>query len=91
MIKKFYNIFFFWIDIDRITTGISASQRSHISMIKELIHELEATMGKMIPIDDIVREAGIKGIAEDTAHDVIEKLKRGGDVYSPKHGFVARL
>lgn len=79
------------IDIDRITTGISASQRSHISLIKEIIHELEAVMGKVIPIDDIVREAGIKGIADDTTHDVIEKLKRAGDIYSPKHGFVARL
>ena len=59
--------------------------------MKEIIQELEATIGKVIPIEDIVREAGIKGIADDTAHDVIEKLKRGGDIYSPKHGFVARL
>jgi replicative DNA helicase Mcm len=79
------------IDIDRITTGISASQRSHISLMKEIIQELEQSIGKVIPIDDVVREAGIKGIAEDTAQDVIEKLKRGGDIYSPKHGFVARL
>jgi replicative DNA helicase Mcm len=79
------------IDIDRITTGISASQRSHISLVKEIIQELEATIGKIIPIDDIVREAGIKGVADDTTHDVIEKLKRGGDIYSPKFGFVARL
>jgi replicative DNA helicase Mcm len=79
------------IDIDRITTGISASQRSHISMVKEIIAALETTIGKVIPIEDVVREAGIKGIADDTAHDVIEKLKRGGDIYSPKHGFVSRL
>ena len=79
------------IDIDRITTGITASQRSHISMIKEIIAELEKTVGKMIPIDDVVREATIKGIADNTAHDVIERLKRAGDVYSPKHGFVSRL
>ncbi len=79
------------IDIDRITTGITASQRSHISVIKELIHSLEASVGKAIPIDDVVREAGIKGIADDTTHEVIEKLKRGGDIYSPKHGFISRL
>jgi replicative DNA helicase Mcm len=79
------------IDMDRVTTGISASQRSHISLIKEVIHELEGTSGKVIPIEDIVREAGIKGIADDTTHEVIEKLKRGGDIYSPKHGFVSRL
>jgi len=79
------------IDIDRITTGITASQRSHISMVKELIQELETSVGKVIPLDDVVREAGIKGIAEDTAYEVIEKLKRGGDIYSPKYGFISRL
>jgi replicative DNA helicase Mcm len=79
------------IDIDRITTGITASQRSHISVVKELIQSLEASVGKAIPIDDVVREAGIKGIADDTTHEVIEKLKRGGDIYSPKHGFISRL
>lgn len=78
-------------DMDRVMTGISASQRSHISIIKELIQELEAQVGKVIPIEDVVREAGIKGVAEDTAHDVIEKLKRGGDIYSPKHGFISRV
>lgn len=79
------------IDIDRITTGIPASQRSHISVIKELIQEMEATIGKAIPIDDLIREASIKGIAEDTTSEVVEKLKRAGDIYSPKHGFVSRL
>jgi replicative DNA helicase Mcm len=79
------------IDIDRITTGISASQRSHLSMVKEIIVELEKEMGKTIPIDDVVREAGIKGIADDTTQEVIEKLKRAGDLFSPKHGFIQRL
>jgi replicative DNA helicase Mcm len=79
------------IDIDRITTGISASQRSHLSMVKEIIMEMEKEMGKTIPIDDVVREAGIKGIADDTTHEVIEKLKRAGDLFSPKHGFIQRL
>jgi replicative DNA helicase Mcm len=79
------------IDIDRITTGITASSRSHISVIKELIQRLEVSVGKSIPVDDIVREAGIIGVADDTTHEVIEKLKRAGDIYSPKHGFVSRL
>ncbi len=78
-------------DMDRVTTGISASQRSHISIVKDIIQALERDVGKNIPIDDIVREASIKGIAEDTANEVIEKLKRAGDIYSPKHGFVSRV
>ena len=47
-------------DLDRVTTGISASQRSHISMVKEVIAELEKQVGKAIPMDDVIREAGIR-------------------------------
>ncbi|MFC2016766.1 minichromosome maintenance protein MCM, partial [Chloroflexota bacterium] len=68
------------IDIDRITTGISASQRSHISVIKEIINDLEGKVGKTIPIDDIMEEAKNKGIEEEKAEEVLEKLKRVGEV-----------
>ncbi|MDD9953393.1 MAG: minichromosome maintenance protein MCM [Candidatus Woesearchaeota archaeon] len=79
------------IDLDRVTTGISASQRSHISIVKEVIQTLEKEVGKAIPVDDIIREAGIKGVAEDTAQEVVERLKRAGDIYAPKFGFISRL
>ncbi len=78
-------------DLDRITSGISASQRSHIVLVKEVIQQLEQEVGKNIPVEDVIREAGIKGINEETTGDVIEKLKRAGDIYSPKHGFISRL
>jgi len=29
-------------------------------------------------------------LADDTTHEVIDKLKRAGDVYSPKHGLSVR-
>ena len=78
------------IDLDRVTSGIGAAQRSHIAVVKELIKEMENTVGKAIPIEDIVREAGIRGVADSTTEDVLEKLKRSGDIYSPKHGFISR-
>ena len=79
------------IDIDRITTGITASQRSHIVIIKEIIGELENKLGKTIPIDDIVSEARAKGIDEDKTEEVIEKLKRSGDCFEPRRGFLSRV
>ena len=78
-------------DIDRITTGVTAAQRSNISLVKEVIHELEKAIGKMIPIDDVVREAEIKGIAQDKTTEIVEKLKRSGDLFSPKNGFISRI
>ncbi|MFH2028055.1 MAG: minichromosome maintenance protein MCM [Nanoarchaeota archaeon] len=79
------------IDIDRIATGISASQRSNISSIKEIIAELESKIGKTIPIDDIVSEAKERGIEEDKIEEAIEKLKRSGDIFEPRRGFVSRI
>ncbi len=79
------------IDIDRISTGISATQRNSIHVVKELINELENKLGKVIPIDDIIREAGSKSVSEDTVEEVIEKLKRSGDIFEPKRGFISRI
>ena len=79
------------IDIDRITTGISASQRSHISVIKDIINDLEAKIGKTIPIEDITEKAKNKGVDPDQVDEIIEKLKRAGDIFEPRHGFISRI
>jgi replicative DNA helicase Mcm len=79
------------IDIDRISTGITASERSHISMIKEIIAELEKKLGKTIPIDDVVDMAKQKGIEEGSVDETIQKLKRAGDVFEPRRGFISRI
>jgi replicative DNA helicase Mcm len=78
-------------DIDRIATGISSSQRGAISVIKEIITELEKNLGKVIPIEDVIREAGVREISDDKASEVIDKLKRAGDLFSPKPGFLSKI
>ena len=79
------------IDIDMIATGVTASQRSHIIDVKEIINELENRIGKTIPIDDVIKEATSKGIEEDKVEEVIEKLKRSGDIFEPRRGLIQRL
>jgi replicative DNA helicase Mcm len=79
------------LDIDRIATGISASQRSHISMVKEIISDLESKIGKTIPIDDVVEEARAKGIEEAKVEEILEKLKRVGEIFEPRRGFLSRI
>ncbi len=78
-------------DIDRITTGVTAAQRSAIAVIKEIVTDLEAAVGKVIPVEDIIREAEIKGVSEDDATETLEKLKRAGDLFSPKQGFISKI
>jgi replicative DNA helicase Mcm len=79
------------IDIDRITSGISATQRSKIGRIKEIIRDLEKTFGKSIPIEEVTKLAKTQGFVVDDIEEIIEKLKRAGDIYEPKRGFISQM
>ncbi|MCX6707768.1 MAG: minichromosome maintenance protein MCM [Candidatus Woesearchaeota archaeon] len=78
------------IDIDRITTGITATQRSTISIVRDVIIDLENKIGKTVPVEDIVRGSEEKGIKADRVDEAIEKLKRSGDLFEPRRGFIQR-
>ena len=79
------------LDIDRITTDISSSQRSKIFLIKEIVMELENKIGKQIPIEDVIKTAIEKGMKGSEAEEVIEKLKSSGDLFEPRRGLISRL
>jgi len=79
------------IDIDRIATGVSATTRSSIVIIKDIITELENKLGKTIPIEEIAEEARNKGLTDDKVDEALEKLKRAGDVFEPRRGFISRI
>ncbi len=77
-------------DIDRVATDTTASARNKIIMLKELLTELESKT-KPVPIQDLVSAATEKGISEAEVDEIIQKLRRGGDLYEPKPGFVQKL
>ncbi|MBI2108276.1 minichromosome maintenance protein MCM [Candidatus Woesearchaeota archaeon] len=79
------------LDIDRIATGIGASQRSYILTVKDVLAELEQKFNKLIPIEAIVAGAREKGIDDDKVEEALEKLRRSGDVFEPKRGFISRI
>ena len=79
------------IDIDRISTGVPASTRNKILVVREIIKELESRGKKTIPVEDVLAEATEKNLTEGQVEEIIEKLKREGEVYEPKRGWIARL
>ncbi len=79
------------IDIDRIATDTSAQTRNKIIIIKEIVAELEGKHGKAVPINEVVKAAGDKDISETEADEIIQKLKRAGDMFEPRPGFVSRI
>lgn len=80
------------IDIDRISTGISASQRNKILVVKDIIIALEKQLNKKnIPIEDIINEASHRNIGESDVEEVINKLKREGEIFEPRKGTFSRV
>ncbi|MBT4539710.1 minichromosome maintenance protein MCM [Candidatus Woesearchaeota archaeon] len=80
------------IDIDRLSSRITASQRGGISTVKEIISALEEqTQSKIIPVEQIVEAAQEKQISPEKTEEALEKLRRSGDIFEPKRGFIQKL
>ena len=79
------------IDIDRIGSGTSTSERNRFSTIRTIISNLEEEFGKHIPIEKIQNEAANKNIVEEKFDESINKLKRSGDISEVRRGFISRI
>jgi replicative DNA helicase Mcm len=73
-------------DVDRFTSTTSTSQRNKIVLLKESIKKLEEKHGKLVPLDILKQE--LKDLSDTDFDEAIEKLKKSGDVFQPKSGFV---
>ncbi|MDD5417916.1 MAG: minichromosome maintenance protein MCM [Candidatus Nanoarchaeia archaeon] len=76
-------------DIDRITSGKTASQRV-LATMNEIIEKLYKQNENML-YDDIIGYAKEQGISEEKAKDVITKKKRGGELMEPRHGIIRKV
>lgn len=76
-------------DIDRFTTRVSSSQRGKIILLLETMKKLEEKFGKQIPLD--VLRSEVKDFSDKEFEEAIEKLKKSGDIFQPKHGFVQNV
>ncbi len=77
-------------DIDRIESGVSSSQRNRIQTIKHLISELSGD-NDSAEIEEVIERAEAEDITPDKTEEVIEKLKREGELFEPKQGFIQKI
>jgi len=77
-------------DIDRIESGVSSSQRNRIQTIKHLIDELAGDDGSA-EIEEVIEAAESEDIDPGKTEEVIDKLKREGELFEPKQGFVQKI
>lgn len=79
------------LDIDMIASGITASTRNRIGIIKDIIEELTKAGVKEIPTDELIAKAVSKGIEESKVEEVLEQLSRNGEIFEPKRGFIKKV
>ncbi|MDI6806386.1 MAG: LAGLIDADG family homing endonuclease [Candidatus Aenigmarchaeota archaeon] len=78
------------LDIDRAEgQRVTALQRGKIVIMRDVIEELIATMGKQIPADEIIRLARERGV--DNAEDILKKMLNEGICFSPKPGIIEKI
>jgi len=79
------------IDMDRISTGISASTRDVFGKVIIIIKKLEEDFGEIIPIEEIIKLADQYGINDESVDNAISKLKIKGDLFEPVNGKISRI
>lgn len=79
------------LDMDRISGTSTASARNKIVIVKEILNKLEEAGLKTIPIEEIFAQAAQKGLPEDKTEQVIDQLKKSGEIFEPKKGFIQKI
>lgn len=79
------------IDIDVMQAGMPSSKRNKIAEILNIIDSAEKKGQKTIPIEDLMSEAEERQIERRQAEEIIEKLKREGELFEPKQGFIQKV
>ena len=77
-------------DIDKIEGTTSASGRNKIAAIREVLRELEKSMGKLIPYQTLT-DALTGKMKEDEIDEIVGKLLKAGELFRPKKGFIQRM
>ncbi len=77
-------------DVDMIESGVSSSQRNRLQSIKQIIEKLSSD-DDAADIEEVIETAEDQGIEPDKAEDIIERLKREGELFEPKQGHIQKI
>jgi replicative DNA helicase Mcm len=77
------------LDIDKMLTGKFRSQWDLLAGLSDLIKELCQKHGGIVPMKEILEEAQERGIDQKDANRLLKEMKRKGDLYEPKLGYIS--
>ena len=69
--------------------GGSRKKKGATKVLESVIRVLEKRVGRTIPVCDIMEE--MEGFDEEEVEKAIDSLKRKGQIYEPRKGFVQRI
>ncbi len=75
------------IDIDIITTGLSTSERQFSKRLLSIIRDMSAN-GNLVSYSELLETMEKQNIGKEKVNDAIVRLKRAGELYEPKNGFL---
>ncbi len=75
------------IDIDIITSGQTHTQLTNLKNLLRVIKD-RAREVDMVPLEDVINEGKALNIDTDKVRDLLERLKKSGDIYYPRYGFI---
>ncbi len=78
------------LDIDRITTGITASTRNQYKVIQQIIEKLERELPE-VKLNNIIEEAEKLRISKSEVEKTLEKLKQEGVIFEPRRNVYKKL
>jgi len=59
--------------------------------MRELINELDSKHKGNIPVQEIISLAKERGIDESKAEEIINNMKRDGEIFEPRYGEIKKM
>jgi replicative DNA helicase Mcm len=69
------------LDSDMINTGMGKSQRDKVRVVRDIIKQVQEDHKGGAPKEEIISRAEESGIKKDSVEDMIQQLKRSGEIY----------
>ncbi|MEA2003427.1 MAG: LAGLIDADG family homing endonuclease [archaeon] len=80
------------IDIDRLSSGVTSSKRNKIMEILKIIKEMQdESPDKLVNYEDLMSRTEEEGMDSAKVKEIVESLKRDGELFEPKHGFLKKV
>ena len=79
------------IDIDIVMTGKPMSMREKFIKLIEIIKEIEkSSKDGLVKVSELIEEATSQGLDKEFVERALEQLRREGEIYEPKPGYIKR-